>query len=201
VALDFNHPKGILVSSSMDGTVKAWDLQHKKCLSNLEGHTGLVKCLQLDDARLLTGADDGTVKYWDLSALPDTSSFASSVVSEEFTSSFSLEGHQGEITALYADPNYVVTGSSDKTMKQWDLETQECMLTLDVMWACKNSSTLDSWLDSTTQFFGYSTHDFIGAVQFWDFALASGTSDGKIRMWDCKLGDDLYWIVLIYSLY
>ncbi|KAI8886400.1 WD40 repeat-like protein [Backusella circina FSU 941] len=197
ICLDFNHPKGILVSSSMDGTVKAWDLQHKKSLGNLEGHTGLVKCLQLDDARLLTGADDGSIKYWDLSNLPDTNSVFSSSNSSstggectmgDFTSSFSLEGHQGEITAFYADHQYVVSGSSDKTMKQWDLETQECMLTLDVMWACKNSSSLDSWLDSTSQFFGYSTHDFIGAVQFWDFALASGTSDGKIRMWDLRTG-------------
>ena len=78
-------------------------------------------------------------------------------------------------------------------MKQWDLETQQCVLTLDVMWASNSAGSsgsswkrLDQWsLDGLTSFFEPS-HDFVGALQFWNFALASGTIDGKLRMWDCK---------------
>lgn len=191
----------------MDGTVKAWDLYRNKCLGNIEGHQGLVRCLQLDDARLLTGSDDSTIKYWDLSLIDATASSSSissfSVFSSApsspslapvdqnnglITESFTLEGHQGEITCLFADSNSVVSGASDKTIKQWDLERQECVLTLDVLWASGNSnsnSIVDSWLDNSS--YGYAAHDFIGALQFWNSALASGTSDGKIRMWDCKL--------------
>lgn len=195
----------MLVSSSMDGTVKAWDLYRNKCLGNLEGHQGLVRCLQLDDARLLTGSDDGTIKHWDLSLIDASSSissfsaFSSAPSSPSLTATdsnnglinetFTLEGHQSEITAIYANQHSVVSGSGDKTIKQWDLETQQCMLTLDVLWACGNSNNnnnVDSWLDNSSSSYGYATHDFIGALQFWDFALASGTSDGKIRMWDCK---------------
>ncbi|KAI8994586.1 WD40-repeat-containing domain protein [Pilobolus umbonatus] len=201
ICLDFNHPKGMLVSSSLDGTVKAWDLYRNRCLGNLNGHNGLVRCLQLDDARLLTGSDDGTIKQWDLTLIPPVSSslsissfsaFSSAPSSPTLTAadnvgiineSFTLEGHQGEVTAIYADRHTVVSGSNDKTMKQWDLETQECMLTLDVMWASKTSSKVDNWFD-----YNYSTHDFIGALQFWEFALASGTSDGRIRMWDLRTG-------------
>lgn len=210
VCLDFNHPKGMLVSSSMDGTVKVWDLYQNRCLGNLEGHNGTVRCLQLNEARLLTGADDGTIKQWDLSLIPSPSSggsvFSSTPSSPSLTAidggivseSFTLEGHQGEITALDASQSSVVSGSNDKTIRQWDLETQQCILTLDVMWASKSSGGIvDSWLD-TAMNYGYAAHDFVGALQCWDFALASGTSDGKIRMWDSKYLESIYSATLIY---
>lgn len=200
LALDFNHPKGMLVSSSMDGTVKAWDLYRSRFLGNIEGHTRTVRCLHLNEARLLTGSDDGTIKQWDLSLIPAPSSessvFSSAPSSPSLTAidgsivaeTFTLEGHQKEITAIDASQHTCVSGSNDKTIRQWDLETQQCVLSLDVLWASSGNNQLgvvDSWLD-TAFGYGYATHDFVGALQCWDFALASGTSDGKIRMWDCK---------------
>lgn len=29
--------------------------------------------------------------------------------------------------------------------------------------------------------------DFVGAVQFWGYALVSGSGDGAVRMWDSEL--------------
>ncbi|KAI9018687.1 WD40-repeat-containing domain protein [Phycomyces nitens] len=218
LALDFNHPRGIMVSSSMDGTVRAWDLHRSRCLGTLEGHTSLVRCLQLDNTRLITGSDDGTIKQWDLSVVsaPSPSSVSSfSVYSSEPSSPTlsafttpdeviplpsecylgSFEGHLAEVTALYADENTAVSGSNDKTMKQWDLETRQCVLTLDVMWASKSTEATNSWssfdrwsLDGLQQSLFEPASDFVGALQFWNFALASGTLDGKIRMWDLRTG-------------
>lgn len=209
LCVDFNHPRGVLVSSSMDGTVRAWDLYKHKCVGTLEGPTSVVRCLQLHDACLLTGSEDGSIKQWNMSAIPppppstDSSVISSSestspelsaipedlpVLSECYTGA--LEGHQAEVTALYMDQTMAVSGANDKTMRQWDLETQKCVLTLDVMWASHGSSSSSSgwqqWtMDGLHSFFN--NQDFVGALQFWNFALASGTMDGKIRMWDCKL--------------
>jgi hypothetical protein len=34
--------------------------------------------------------------------------------------------------------------------------------------------------------------DFVGSVQFWEYALVSGSGDGAVRMWDSKILSTLY---------
>ncbi|ORZ25860.1 WD40-repeat-containing domain protein [Absidia repens] len=214
LCVDFDHSKGTLVSSSLDDTLRVWDLRQGRCCGQLDGHSDMVRCLQLDDMRLLTGSDDGTVKQWDLAGISSaptpasTDSFSgfssaqaspslSPVIPDDTPSSngycvSTFDGHQGEVTAIHADSSNLVSGSNDKTMKLWDLETQSCVLTMDVMWASQHSSSSassSSWsFDSLKLNFFEPSIDYIGALQFWNFALASGTMDGKLRMWDLRTG-------------
>ncbi|KAI8968562.1 WD40-repeat-containing domain protein, partial [Mycotypha africana] len=189
--LDFNHPRGMLVSSSLDGTVKAWDLYRYRCLGNLEGHKSIVRCLQMEGSHLLTGSDDSTLKFWDLSTIPNSSSdssvISSSTVSDEAIVTnelFTLEGHRAEITAIDFNDTQIVSGSNDKTIRLWNIETQQCLSSLDVLWTSKGLET-SSVINHN---YAYAAHDFVGALQFWDFALATGTSDGKLKMWDLRTG-------------
>ncbi|ORX59430.1 WD40 repeat-like protein [Hesseltinella vesiculosa] len=211
LCVDFSHKKGTLVSSSLDHTVRVWDLRRGICSGQLDGHTNVVRCLQLDDMRLLTGSDDGLIKQWDISAL----SQAPTPISMESFSNFSsaqaspssspvvraqdapppnycistLDGHQAEVTAMHADATHLVSGSNDKTMRLWDLETQTCVLTMDVMWASQHSSPTNHFsLESLKINLFEHASNYIGDLQFWNFALASGTVDGKIRMWDLRTG-------------
>jgi division protein 1 len=133
ITLDFDKPYGTLVSSSYDSTMRVWDLTNQRCLGTLEGHSDKVRCLQLHDKKLVTGSDDWSIKYWDLSLIPRTRSRSPSLFSsisgmssppQSPTLSAShgsevlpildnccvgtLEGHNGEVTALHWSENTVV---------------------------------------------------------------------------------------------
>ncbi|RUS15615.1 WD40-repeat-containing domain protein, partial [Jimgerdemannia flammicorona] len=181
----------------------------------LSSHPDRVRCIQLTDKRLLTGSDDWSIKQWDLSLLPPSRSRSPSLSSTASTMSTPLgsptassfdqrpletlrgcdvgtfDGHNGEVTCIYADEKHLVSGASDRTMKQWDLETCQCVLTLDIMWAMGGTKAANVWAASDMQLDAWANEsgevgEFVGALQFWNFALASGTVDGTIRMWDCE---------------
>jgi len=96
-----------------------------------------------------------------------------------------------------------VTGASDKTLRQWDLATGQCVMTMDILWAISHppSTVPAGHLPgfSVTGTFAVPTppyadgswdlyQDFIGAVQSWEYALVSGSGDGAVRMWDMRTG-------------
>lgn len=73
-----------------------------------------------------------------------------------------------------------LSGSNDKTIKEWDLETGQCVLTMDLLWAMGTSNSWSDWMTEAQD------QSYVGGLQFWQYALCSGTIDGAIRMWDRK---------------
>ena len=58
-----------VASACTDGTVKVWDTRMMRCLNELPGHSGSVRCLAFLGSRLLSGSTDGTVRLWDFDSL------------------------------------------------------------------------------------------------------------------------------------
>ena len=100
-----------------------------------------------------------------------------------------LTGHSKSVTALYFGGGQAVTGANDKTLRQWDIETGQCMITMDILWALSNTALTGEALDAPDTSagsyngpFSYAAPpyedgswemytDFVGGVQFWGLSL------------------------------
>jgi division protein 1 len=115
-ALDFTEPYGTLVTASKDETQPCvWDLLSGDLIARLRGHTGTIRCLQVDNQLCLSGSEDGTVRMWDLKNLMEEDDALSDLVEEDEDESNArngtmhkdnacirvLLGHTKAVTALY----------------------------------------------------------------------------------------------------
>ncbi|RFU75419.1 mitochondrial division 1 [Trichoderma arundinaceum] len=212
-AMDFDAPFGTLVTAALDDTVRVWDLNAGRCMGYLEGHTASVRALQVEDNILATGSMDATIRLWDLSKThynpqggrevgdddedaiafehPDAQPIEPPAGSMDDCALFTLSSHVDEITALHFRGDVLVSGSADKTIRHWDLEKGRCVQTLDVMWAAAQASAIATTGDTTWRPTGRAqgaTADFVGALQVFESALACGTADGMVRLWDLRSG-------------
>ncbi|KAJ7748496.1 WD40-repeat-containing domain protein [Mycena maculata] len=243
-ALDFSEPYGTLVSASQDDSQpRVWDLFSGTEIGRLRGHTGTVKCVQVEDSVCLTGGEDGNVRLWDLRRVDADQADGwgdegelvtlSDVAEEEEGAGVDaetpqasngvrngkeraterddccarvLEGHTKAVTALYFEDDCLVTGASDKTLRQWDLMTGQCVMTMDILWAISHPQRNPSGGLPNNTFSGAAAsvgtfavpmppyadgswemyEDFVGGVQFWGYGLVSGSGDGAVRMWDSE---------------
>ncbi|EJD04576.1 WD40 repeat-like protein [Fomitiporia mediterranea MF3/22] len=213
-----------------DPAPRVWDMLGIEEIGRLRGHTGAVHALQVEDHVCLTGGEDGALRVWDLRRVGEQLDGEiinlSDIREEEDGESSSgmrggsgngsaaatdgpcarvLEGHSKAVTALYFEENCLVSGASDKTLRQWDLTTGQCVMTMDILWAIAHPSSSGSGVSVSGAATAIGNNfaapmpprsdgswdmyqDFVGAVQFWGYGLVSGSGDGAVRMWDMRTG-------------
>ncbi|GJE97945.1 WD40 repeat domain-containing protein [Phanerochaete sordida] len=94
----------VLISGSLDNTIKVWDLETGKASQTLFGHIEGVWAVASDKLRLVSGSHDRTIKVW---------------VREEGRCMATLVGHRGAVTCVALGEDKIVSGSDDGDVRIW----------------------------------------------------------------------------------
>lgn len=191
--LDFDLPFGTMCTAGkLDHSVKIWNLSKKTQIGALPGHLASVSCMQMEDSHsLITGGRDALLKLWDIEKAEELYNDGATEGEEELCV-HTFDAHVDEITALHFEGNSLVSGSQDRTIRQWDLTTGKCLQTIDINFANRGTSGGFSKISSNNPrssiLLTHNDPPVIGALQCYDAAMATGTKDGLVRLWDLRSG-------------
>ncbi|KAG6329972.1 hypothetical protein ID866_9115 [Astraeus odoratus] len=96
--------KPVLISGSLDNTLKVWDVETGDTVKTLFGHIEGVWAVAGDKLRLVSGSHDRTIKVWNLDKGDCTTT---------------LFGHRGAVTCIALGEDKIVSGSDDGDVRIW----------------------------------------------------------------------------------
>lgn len=109
ISAAFNRDGSRLVTASVDGTARIWDVRTRAAIAVLKGHEGWVRAATFSpDGRFVaTASDDGTARIWEVRN-PDKS--------------IELRGHGAtvRVVTFSTDGSLVLTAGDDRTARVWD---------------------------------------------------------------------------------
>jgi serine/threonine protein kinase len=185
-------------SSSLDDTVKVWNLNTGEELFTLTGHTRDVNAIAIspNDRIIVSASDDYTVKIWN---------FLNGALLK------SLEGHSRDVTSVAISPDgrLLVSAGEDRTIRLWDFTTGALIRVLaGVAGMIKSvaispdgqvlaSGGLDHKIklwslrtgEQVQTLIGHSNHILAIAFSPRGQVVATASKDKTIRLWNLQTGD------------
>jgi WD40 repeat protein len=98
--------------------IKIWDLDTFECLNTLEGHTGVVYCIErIDENTFASGSEDKTIKIWD--------------TNKNVCLKTIIADSKYAINCLKSIKSNEIASGSFKDNKIWNIDTGTCIKTLN----------------------------------------------------------------------
>ena len=132
------------------------------------------------------------------------------------------KGHTSSINAIAISPDgkYIVSASSDKTIKIWDFKTAECLNTLEGFQRLVNSIAIspdNKYIvsgsdDNTIKIWDLRTLECLNTLEEHEDSvnsivissdgkyIVSGSDDGIIKIWDFKTFKEIYKLDISYKI-
>jgi WD40 repeat protein len=188
------------VSTSVDKTLKVWDLETGLALSTLKGHSASVLdvAIMADGKTAISASADKTLKVWDL------------LTGRALRT---LGGHSASVWSVAATPDgkRAVSASDDHTLMVWDLETGRVLRTLEghstyvrgVAVTADGKLALSASWDNTLKLWDLETGCALRTLEGHSAVVAgvAVTPDGKravsaswdrtLKVWDVETGREL----------
>jgi WD40 repeat protein/class 3 adenylate cyclase/GTPase SAR1 family protein len=150
-----------IISSSIDNTIKIWDIEKGKEILTLNGHHGHHQPVtsidvSADGRYLISGSVDNAIRLLAL---------------KKGEENYTFKGHKDWITSVCVSPDgkYFASGSVDSTIKLWDASNRKEIRTLKGHSRMVNSVC------------------FSANAKY----VISGSSDNTIILWDLEKGKDI----------
>lgn len=126
------HELDLVVTSSVDSTIRLWSPLNGECHKVLRGHNGSVNCIAVDKnnkRQIYSAGEDFVIKCWDC--------ITGDVLRE-------LKGHEGSVLCLLIHNRILYSGSADRTARAWATEFGECTR---IFWRNRASVTCIKYFD------------------------------------------------------
>ncbi|WKY17105.1 hypothetical protein Q1695_001600 [Nippostrongylus brasiliensis] len=174
----------VIISGSSDATVRVWDVATGECLNTLIHHCEAVLHLRFNDGIMVTCSKDRSIAVWDMVSPREINlrrvlvGHRAAVNVVDFDDRYivwsadnlefvrTLSGHKRGIACLQYRGRLVVSGSSDNSIRLWDIHSGVCLRVLE----------------------GH--EELVRCIRFDDKRIVSGAYDGKIRVWDLEAALD-----------
>jgi len=185
-------------SSSLDDTIKIWNLHSGEELLTLRGHTRGVNTIAIspDGKTLVSGSDDYTIKFWSY---------------HTGTLLGTLKEHSRDVNSvtITSDGKFLCSGGEDRAIRLWHMGTGALLKTLTgVAGMIKTVATspdgkilASGGLDNKTKLWNLQTGELLqilvghlGCVNAIAFSangqfLATGSKDKTIKLWNARTGE------------
>ncbi|GAB2244966.1 hypothetical protein Droror1_Dr00000459 [Drosera rotundifolia] len=139
--------EGLWVFVGLSNAIRAWNTKTHADIT-LSGPVGQVYSLAVSHGMLLAGVHDGSILAWKCN--DETSTFKPAAC---------LKGHSNAVVSLVVGAGQLYSGSMDKTIRRWNLETLQCTHVMN-------------------------GHDHVVmSLICWDQFLLSGSLDKDLKAW------------------
>ncbi|TPX31373.1 hypothetical protein SmJEL517_g05293 [Synchytrium microbalum] len=210
----------LLATGGKDGIGMVWRMSFDKelnvddryqCLAQMVGHTESIGAIAISRKGLkfaITGSQDRTIKMWNLSTLNLTNTTENP---EKAKALYTFKAHEKDINSVAVAPNDKVfaTGSQDKTLKIWSVETGTLLGTCNghkrgvwsVAFSPVDPTVASSSGDKTVRIWSLTDYSCLKTFEghlnsvLRVHYITSGTqlvtsgSDGLVKIWNIKTND------------